>query len=333
MSTPESGPPLGARLWRPLLGALSPRGARARLTILIFHRVHAVRDELFLNEMHAATFRERMNWIRGWFNVLPLDEAVTALGRGDLPARALSITFDDGYADNVTVALPILRELGLPATFFIATGYLDGGLMWNDAVIESFRCAPGPAIDLSDLGLGEHSLASARQRSEAIKLVLPRLKYLPSAERQARVEDIVARAATTRRSDLMMTSAQIRELAGAGMGIGGHTATHPILAKLGEKEAVREIADGRDYLEGLLRQPVRLFAYPNGRPDVDYNDAHVRIVKELGFVAAVSTSSGASRAGDSPFELPRFTPWGGTSSRWAIRLAQNLGVRATRAAT
>ena len=80
----------GAGWVRPLLGALSPAGRRGRLTILIFHRVHAVPDELFPNQIHATTFLERMLWVRNWFNVLPLAEAVEALAHGSLPARSVA---------------------------------------------------------------------------------------------------------------------------------------------------------------------------------------------------------------------------------------------------
>src|SRR5262249_565521 len=75
---------------RGVFGLLSPAGPRSRLTILIFHRVLEQRDELFPNAIHAATFRERVQWIGSWFNVLPLDKAVAALRRGALPARALA---------------------------------------------------------------------------------------------------------------------------------------------------------------------------------------------------------------------------------------------------
>jgi peptidoglycan/xylan/chitin deacetylase (PgdA/CDA1 family) len=126
-----------ARWLRVPLRLLSPGGARGRLSILIFHRVLAAPDPLFPAELDLRSFEERMRWIRGWFSVLPLDDAVVALARGTLPDRALAITFDDGYADNVTVALPILLRLRLHATFFIASAYLDGGTMWNDRVIDA----------------------------------------------------------------------------------------------------------------------------------------------------------------------------------------------------
>ena len=130
----------------------------------------------------------------------------------------------------------------------------------------------------------------------------------------------------------MMTSDQVRALAASGMGIGGHTMRHPILASISDDEARNEIAGGRDALEALVRQPVSLFAYPNGKPGTDYTAAHVSMVKDLGFSAAFSTSPGAATAKSSLYELPRFTPWDRTRARWAWRLARNLGTRIERAA-
>ena len=103
-----------------------------------------------------------MRWIRSWFNVLPLALAVERLRQGDLPARALAITFDDGYADNAEVAAPILERLGLPATFFVTTGFLQGGCMWNDRVIEALRNCAADELDLSELGLGTLDLQPRR---------------------------------------------------------------------------------------------------------------------------------------------------------------------------
>lgn len=310
--------------FRPLFRALAPAGARGKLTILIFHRVRESRDALFPDEMHASAFRDRMRWIREWFNVLPLDQAVAALAARSLPERALAITFDDGYADNFTVALPILREFDLPATFFVTTAFLDGGLMWNDTVIEAVRRAQGPDLDLAALDCGVFALDSAAARRATIDALLARLKYLPYEDRLERTNAISVSVGGSPPRGLMMSRDQVRELAAAGMVIGGHTVTHPILARLNEGAARREIVDGRDLLEAITRQPVRLFAYPNGKPGGDYGSTHARMVRELGFSAAVSTSAGVARAGDSLFELPRFTPWDATATRWGWRLARNL---------
>ena len=315
---------LAGRSIRAVLASLSPAGARGRLTILMFHRVQEHPDSLFPNQMHAAMFRERMRWIRTWFNVLPLDHATAALARGNLPERALSITFDDGYADNCTVALPILRQLDLHATFFVSTAFLDGGRMWNDTVIEAVRGAAGDEFDLTGLGFGVHRIATPIERKQAIDAILRQLKYLSPLLRQKQADAIGAMTKVRLPEDLMMTGAQLRTMAAAGMGIGGHTMTHPILAQLDDGSARKEIGGGREALEAMVRQPIRLFAYPNGRPGQDYNAAHVRMAAELGFTAAVSTASGAARAGDSLYELPRFTPWGHTTLRWSAMLSRNL---------
>jgi peptidoglycan/xylan/chitin deacetylase (PgdA/CDA1 family) len=96
--------------------------SRDRLSVLIYHRVPAEPDDLLSGEPHASEFEQAMRWIKSTFNVIPLADGVEGIRTGKLPSRALSITFDDGYANNATVAAPILQRLGLHATFFIATG-------------------------------------------------------------------------------------------------------------------------------------------------------------------------------------------------------------------
>ena len=125
--------------WPLLMRTVSQGGNKGRLSVFIFHRVLREPDPLLNWDPDAARFRQLMVWVTECFNILPLDEAVRRLSERSLPPRAASITFDDGYADNFHIARPILESLGLTATFFIATGYLDGGIMWNDKVIEAIR--------------------------------------------------------------------------------------------------------------------------------------------------------------------------------------------------
>ncbi len=309
---------------RGLMQLLSPAGARARLSILIYHRVLPRPDPLFPNELDAVRFEAQMRLLACAFRFLPLSEAVSALRKGNLPARSACITFDDGYADNAEIALPILRRLGIPATFFVATGFLNGGRMWNDTVIEAIRAAPGTALDLESIGLGMHDLSGVAQRQAAIPALLGKLKYLPMEERLTMVDQVRNAAGGMLPQHLMMTDAQVRELHAAGMEIGGHTVHHPILARLDEAQARDEIADGRATLESIIRAPVTLFAYPNGKPDQDYQAAHVRIARKLQFTAAVSTAWGAAGSATDPYQLPRFTPWDRTRLRFLLRMAQNL---------
>jgi peptidoglycan/xylan/chitin deacetylase (PgdA/CDA1 family) len=312
-------------LSRTLLNLLSGGGSHGRLSILIYHRVLVQPDQLFPEECDAERFDEQMRQLAGCFNVIPLSDAVRALVRGNLPPRAACITFDDGYADNAEVALPILQRHGMSATFFVAAGFLDGGRMWNDTVIELVRRAPGESLDLSEIDLGRFEIGTIPQRRLAIDSLIDKLKYLPMESRQAKVDEICSLVPAVPPHDLMMTSNQIRVLHASGMEIGGHTVNHPILARTGDSTASAEIANGKEMLEGIIRGPVRIFAYPNGKPERDYMRQHSEMVKRLGFDAAVSTAHGTATPGSDVYQLPRFTPWDrGGQLRFALRMAQNM---------
>ncbi len=310
-----------------IAGVLSPGGPRANLSILIFHRVLSQRDPIFPGEQDRRRFDQVLSWVGRWFQVLPLDQAVSRLSAGTLPARAAAITFDDGYADNATNALPILQRHGMAATFFIATSFLDGGRMWNDTVIESVRAFRGAVLDLSDAGLGTHRLDSYGQRRIAIEALLGRIKYLEPADRRAAVAFVQRAAGGVLPDDLMMTSRQVLQLRQAGMQIGAHTCSHPILASLPDGAAVDEIKGSKAALEALLQESVALFAYPNGKPGKDYLAKDVLMVRDAGFLAAVSTAPGVSSAATDPFQLPRFSPWDASRLRYGIRMLSNIRIR------
>ncbi|NDP38237.1 MAG: polysaccharide deacetylase family protein [Rhodoferax sp.] len=309
---------------RSIAGALSPSGQRARLSIFIFHRVLSQMDALFPGEQDARRFNEVLSWVGQWFQVMPLDEAVSRLGAGTLPARAAAITFDDGYADNATNALPVLQHHGMAATFFIATSFLDGGRMWNDSVIEAVRVFRGKELDLSHAGLGSYCLESHEQRRVAIESLLGHIKYFRPYQRQEAVAKIVDVAGARLPDNLMLRSEQVLALRNAGMQIGAHTCSHPILEKISDDEALSEISNGKVGLESLLGEPVTHFAYPNGKPDVDYSAKHVAMVRQAGFVAAFSTAPGVAMQTGDVHQLPRFTPWDRTRSRYGMRLLANM---------
>jgi peptidoglycan/xylan/chitin deacetylase (PgdA/CDA1 family) len=313
----------GSPILRFLGNLLSPDGDRGRLTILIYHRVLAAPDPILHDEIDAATFERHVKLLAGDFNVLPLGEACARLARGSLPARAACITFDDGYADNERVALPILKRFGVPATFFVSTGFSDGGIMFNDCVIEAVRRAPAGSYDLSPFGLGSHALEDSASRRRAIDALLPQLKYRAVGERGDLVGRLAAAMRATLPGDLMMRPAQIKRLHDEGMEVGGHTVNHPILAVLGEAEARAEIVGGKRRLEEITGAPVTLFAYPNGKPGQDYGPREVALVRQAGFAAAVSTLSGVAGRGSDVFQLPRFGPWDRDPRRLGIRLVLN----------
>lgn len=335
---PVSNPVLSAAQRHPvslapgkiLLQLMSPGGGHS-LSILIFHRVLASKDPLFPAEVDGVEFDRQVGILASLFNVIPLIDAVRARQAGTLPPRAACITFDDGYADNAEVALPILQRHGVSATFFVATGFLNGGRMWNDSVIEAVRRAPPDTLDATALGLGVHPLHGIVQRQHAIASLIGQLKYLVLEERLQKVAQLVALVGVALPDDLMMTSAQVAQLRRAGMDIGAHTVNHPILATLTLDAARTEIANGRRALEQIIGEPIRLFAYPNGKPGADYLAEHVELVREMGFEGAVSTSWGASKNRQAVHELPRFSPWDRQRLRFVLRMARNLMLPAAEA--
>ena len=125
-------------------------------------------------------------------------------------------------------------------------------------------------------------------------------------------------------TNLMMSSAQVRALHRAGMGVGGHTVSHPILATLATADVQQEISEGRRHLQDIVQAPIPLFAYPNGKPGADYDERAVQAVQEQGFHAAVATTWGTCHRGSDPMQLPRFTPWDQTRARFGLRLARQM---------
>jgi peptidoglycan/xylan/chitin deacetylase (PgdA/CDA1 family) len=302
---------------------ISPAGPSGRLNTFIFHRVFPKLDILQPGEPDAAKFRQMLQWITTWFNVLPLDEAINRLRSGTLPSRAAAISFDDGYADNYAIALPILKDFGISAAFFIATGFLDGGRMWNDTVIETIRSYNQPVLDLTKLGLAEYAVGSAEEKQSAIAGIIAQIKYLQPDQRAKLTMGIASTAERELPENLMMTSDQVIKMREAGMVIGAHTVSHPILARLNIDDARYEMENSKIFLQGLLGERVSLFAYPNGKPDLDYFQEHAQLAENIGYDAAVSTGWGVAKKGGDPFQIPRFTPWDKSKTRFGIRLISN----------
>ena len=302
----------------------STRGRARRLLILNYHRVLPAADEFHYESIDADIFDAQMGIVARQFRPLPLAEAVERVRDDSLPARAVSITFDDGYADNCDVALPILERHGVPATFFVTTGVLDGGRMWNDTIVEAVRRAPGDRLSLEGAGLKDLPIDTiAARRDTALKVVL-HLRRMADEERRRHTEDLAAQVGAELPDDLMLSSDQLRKLYQSGMEIGGHTVSHPILSRLDADDAVREISEGKARLEEITGASVSGFAYPNGQPGVDYDDGHVAAVANSGFDYAVSTARGACTSASDPYQLPRFGPWGSSPLKFGLRLAQEF---------
>ena len=300
------------------LAALAMR--RPRHHTLIFHRVVQETDPMSPGEPTQKWFSGLMSMLSSHFEVISLTDAVARSQSGRLDHPTVSVTFDDGYADNYTLALPVLEQFNIPATFFVATGFVNGGRMWNDSIIETFRRLESGVYEIDPAMNRKFELNGWESRRVAAAETIRAWKHLPPKERQSRVEELAVRVPDLP-SDLMMTVAQLRALADSPVAtIGGHTRNHPILASISDDEAAQEIEGGKSDLEDWVQREIMLFAYPNGKFGTDYLAQHATLAKQAGFTAAVATDWGTLGTSGDRYAIPRFTPWQKNLSRFSLDL-------------
>jgi len=297
------------------------------LTIFQYHKIPSFSPAFIRGEVEAAEFSRVLANYLEWFNFLPLDEAVERMQRGSLPRRAAAITFDDGYAEWFEHIVPLLSAHGVPATFFITSNQLGKKKpFWHERIAHAVAArVPGQLPSGFDWGQVEIGSRDA-DIANTIVAVQEKLKYHPLAEREAAIE-LLEYGIALNGEFRPFTAADIVRLRDAGFQIGGHSRNHPILSRCTPAEALDEIGGCKEELEGILRQPVTQFAYPNGRPGCDFHAEHIRLVRQAGYRLAVTTAPGAARATTDPFQLPRFTPWARSNLRSAVQIIHNMRVK------
>lgn len=315
-----------------LLGLSLKGGDKNRLSIIDYHRITPVKDP-YVDSVTQSELDWQCSILKKYFNVLPLGQAIELLQKGQLPPRSVVITFDDGYANNHSLALPVLKKWDLPATFFIASGFLDGGIMWNDAIIETFRRTNYESLEISSLApipddiKGTFDLSTQEKRVALANKFRLAVKYLDLSEREKIVANLIEIADVDLPKNIMLTSDQVKDMYVSGMDIGGHTLLHPILTTLPVEKAKQQILKDKEKLQKIIGAEINHFAYPNGIPGKDFLPVHTDILKEAGYKAAVTTKSGVSNPQTDIYQLPRFSPWDKSTFRYLYRMFMNgLGI-------
>ncbi|REL31128.1 polysaccharide deacetylase family protein [Thalassotalea euphylliae] len=306
-----------------LLAWLGKVFGKKKLNILIYHQVVAQHDVMRPSEPAAKVFDWQMQLVAKYCTPMSLSDAIQALKSDALPANAICVTFDDGYLNNLTVAEPILRKHGVPATVYVATGYSSGSNMFNDRILDLIGDTKRSQFNLSAVGLGEQVVDSNTSRIRLAHKVIGKVKYLHFHQRNEVVDQVYADNKADEKPHRMMTPAQIQELAHKGVEIGAHTQDHPILKSLDVAEQVQQIKVSKQTLEAMLGRPIRHFAYPNGKLNDDYSDDTVGIIEDLGFETAVSTHWGISTKSSDFFQMKRFTPWDTSPIKFHLRMMLN----------
>jgi peptidoglycan/xylan/chitin deacetylase (PgdA/CDA1 family) len=294
-----------------------------RAVILKYHSVLAAPDVMRPGEVTADEFDTQMRVVAASFPTRTFGEWLSGRAAGRRQRNAVIVTFDDGYKDNHDVALPILRKHGVAATVFVASGYLAGGMMFNDRLLEALRAAVGRTVDLREAGLGQVALDTPEQASRTAAQALSAIKRWPQDKRASFVDEL-ARAGSAPHPRIMMNAGEVRALADAGVEIGAHTVSHPILSKVSAEDAWTEISESKKALEAVTGRAVRTFAYPNGRPDKDFTLADVQRVKEAGYLGAVTTRWACATPGADAFLVPRQGIWGKSRMKLWLQLLRNF---------
>jgi peptidoglycan/xylan/chitin deacetylase (PgdA/CDA1 family) len=237
--------------------------------------------------------------------VMPLEPALDALRAGrPLPPRAVALTFDDGYRDNLTLAVPILEELGLPATFFLVPAIVDGDVHpWWETLGWAFARATKHSVRWKGKLLPTQDQPGRR----SVGWVTERLKTLDQAERDQQVVDLTDLLQPQGRLEdppMFLDWAGAKELVRRGFSIGSHTMRHAILSRETAKVQVEELAESRRWLQAELDVPIHLLAYPNGRRG-DYNAGTMRCAEWVGYRYALTTRPGLNRSTTALHELRR----------------------------
>lgn len=290
---------------------LQSAGSGRGLLVLNYHRIGNPHGTLLDHGVWSASeeqFAEQLQIASTHADVIGLQDLDRALL--DRRGRYVLITFDDGYRDNYELAFPILKSHRTPATFFITTGFLDEGrVAWWDDIAWMVRSSLGSG--LRDNGWTGGPLPfDEPTRERAISRLLAIYKSLPG-ERTADFLTFLAVATGSSRCPLAhdestwMTWEMVREMRRSGMDIGGHTVTHPILARLTPEQQWREISECKSRLETELDEPIEAFSYPVGAPDC-FNEATRSCLDRAGYRWAFSFSGGFTAPGTAdPFNLPR----------------------------
>jgi peptidoglycan/xylan/chitin deacetylase (PgdA/CDA1 family) len=311
----------GARLLPPLARLAGRARGPAAFPVLTFHRVNDEGDPFF-PALPTAVFEGWMAHLARAYRVLPLEDLVERMRRGGLPRHAIALTFDDGYRDNLTHAAPVLARLGLPATLFLATGFIGTAeVPWFDRLAMALKKTG--AREVAAPGGERLPLGSAAERLAALDRLLAELKRLPDEALHAALDRLLrALGLTDQRcfKNWMLTWDDVHALRGLGWRLGAHTVNHPILSRVSPERAWKEILGSRTMIESACGVAPACFAYPNGGPG-DYTETVKALVREAGFACAVTTRFGLNTAATSPWELRRGGPWEAHAPTWALKLA------------
>jgi peptidoglycan/xylan/chitin deacetylase (PgdA/CDA1 family) len=302
--------------------------------VLLYHRVENLHTDPQRLAVTPAHFKEHLEVLKEFGEIVSIADLVKELRQGTLRTRCISITFDDGYADNLLKAKPILEKSEAPATVFIVTGMIESRReFWWDAIERVFLGSEElpESLVLKTRGgnrewkITPHTAGKALSRGSVINWsVLSRENPTARHRIYREVCAVLRQSSFEMRQDILgqlyawakveeeardshrtLTSAEIRELGHGGLiEVGAHTVTHTVLSTLDPDAQLVEMRESRRRLEELIGREVRSFAYPYGAQN-DYSPASMQAAQRVGFDSACVNTEGLVFRNVHPYRIPR----------------------------
>ena len=282
---------------------------RSSVVILMYHRVIEASSGPWNLCVSPKHFTEHLKILQQNYPVLSLHDLLNSLRNARLPKRGVVLTFDDGYADNLWNAKPLLEKYEVPATVFVASGSVDNNGFWWDeleqALLQPRKLPKSLQLNVHDR-LYEWPTTNLNQRKHAYLAIHKILLPLRVSDRDQLMAELFAWADLDKieRSDHRpLTTAELMKLSQSEfVDIGAHTVTHASLSILSRDDQIREIDGSRIKLTAILGSSVDTFSYPFGKFTSDTID----IVKASGFEMALTSEANAVQVGADQFQLGRF---------------------------
>lgn len=312
-------------------------------SILLYHRVANDPIDSQLLTVSPNNFEAHLKELAENYRVVPLHQLLVEARTGQITPNTTAITFDEGYLDNLTNALPLLEKYGLHATIFVTSGMVGSQKeFWWDALERLFLATPNIPQSLNVSYAGGHfdlNLATPQDRLKALDELAGFLRLQPVEEIEPFVDKLFGWAQISRiarASHRVITPEQLRQLAASpSVEIGSHTVTHTRLSSLSPDAQLREISHSKQYLESVTAKPVRILSYPFGS-EGDFTAETARITTEEGFEAGIANIQGAVTLPIDMYSVPRrlvrnwtqeqFTTWLRNSDKSTLE-AQTLDER------
>jgi peptidoglycan/xylan/chitin deacetylase (PgdA/CDA1 family) len=294
------------------------RVQRGRSAVLTYHGVITASSPatayLDDNFPDADVFEQQIAYLAERYHPVSLSTLIACYQRNDAPPpNAVAVTFDDGFANNYTVAIPILQKYRVPFTVFLTTGLIGDptAQLWTERVARALCLTAQRSVSLR-LGnrTASFQLASQQARDDAARTVKSILKGMHPDQRLAALEAIEAACGrpalgledAERYS--FLTWSQVRAMADAGVEFGSHTVTHPMLSTLSDRQLVAELSESKRRIEDETRRECFAFAYPNGSRR-DFRPTDELALRDAGYRCAFMNEGGRNGIDEDMFALRR----------------------------